>query len=368
MTGDSDNLPPIYSRTETGAVQVWTIEVQGDKFRTISGQVDGKKTTSEWTVCYGKNAGKKNETSAEQQAWLEAKAKWKKKTEAGYKCNVAEIDQRNFIEPMLAKSYDDYSDEIIFPVYSQPKYDGIRCVVAADYMRSRNGKAIVSAPHVHVALADFFEKNPDVVLDGELYCDKFANDFNKICSLVKKTKPSEEDIRDSKESIQYWVYDVADNTRTFAERSKWLAENLPQDPAIRVVPTEEVCSKERLDKLYEQYMNEGYEGQMVRLDSPYEFKRSRSLLKRKEFKDEEFTVLDVLEGEGNKSGMAGAMVFKNASGLQFNSNIKGDRDYLRSLLKNKTELLGKSATIKYFNLTPDGIPRFPYVVAIRDYE
>ena len=31
-----------------------------------------------------------------------------------------------------------------------------------------------------------FETNPDLIFDGELYADKFANDFNAICSLVKK--------------------------------------------------------------------------------------------------------------------------------------------------------------------------------------
>ena len=115
-------------------------------------------------------------------------------------------------------------------------------------------------------------------------------------------------------------------------------------------------------------METGYEGQMVRLDSIYENKRSKSLLKRKEFRDEEFQILDVIEGDGNKSGMAASMLLCNDRDQKFNSNIKGDRTYLRELLKNKDSLIGKRATVKYFNLTPDGIPRFPYVIAIRDYE
>jgi DNA ligase-1 len=362
------SLSPLYSRTETGAIQVWTIEVEGNKFRTISGQLDGKKITSEWTVCFGKNSGKKNATSDSQQAATEAKAKWKKKLESGYRESIDQIDQRAFIEPMLAKNYEDYSQDIKFPVFSQPKYDGIRCVVDTASMRTRNGKAIVSAPHVQQALQQIFAKFPNLVLDGELYCDKLANDFNKICSLVKKTKPAESDLAESAASIQYWIYDIADASMSFSERTAWISANIKQSDCIKVVPTETVDSTERLDALYSQYMNDGYEGQMVRLDGKYEFKRSRYLLKRKEFVDEEFEILGLIEGEGNKTGMAGSMIFKNAAGTQFNSNIKGDRDYLRGLLQNSGSLVGKQATVKYFNLTPDGVPRFPYVVAIRDYE
>lgn len=365
---DITQLAPLYARTETGAIQVWIAEVQGPRFRTISGQVDGKKITSEWTVCRGKNTGRKNATTDEQQALLEAQAKWKKKLDSGYRENVADIDQRKFVEPMLAKSYDDYADSIAFPIYSQPKYDGIRCVVTADSINSRNGKPIVSAPHIREALDALFQKFPNVVLDGELYCDKLANDFNKICSLVKKTKPNGADLEESAATIQYWIYDIADPAMRFSERNQWLLDNLPDHPAIRHVPTELAADAAALDALYEQYMNDGYEGQMVRLNTPYEFKRSRSLLKRKEFRDEEFTILGVVEGEGNKTGMAASMLFKNAAGAEFNSNIKGDRDYLRGLLTGKDELVGKLATVKYFNLTPDGVPRFPYVVAIRDYE
>ena len=56
-------LPTLYKRTTTGATQSWEIEIEEDKFRTISGQLEGKKITNNWTTCEGKNVGKKNETS-----------------------------------------------------------------------------------------------------------------------------------------------------------------------------------------------------------------------------------------------------------------------------------------------------------------
>ena len=67
-------LGTIYKRTETGKTQEWTIEVVGNKYRTISGQTDGKKVINEWTVVFGKNAGKANETTDKEQAMKEAEA------------------------------------------------------------------------------------------------------------------------------------------------------------------------------------------------------------------------------------------------------------------------------------------------------
>lgn len=354
----------LYARTNTGAVQSWTIEIVNNKYRTHYGQVDGAIQTTEWTICEGKNTGKKNETSANEQALKEAKATWKKKKESGYFESVEDIDNTTFTEPMLAKNYDDYKDELKYPVYSQPKLDGIRCVVKKDGMWSRNGKPILSAPHVLVALKSFFDRFPNAILDGELYADKFANDFNAICSLVKKTKPTPQDLEDSAKSIQYWVYDWI-VPKTFSDRNSDITAYVVNNNVVRRVPTHLVDTITHLNDLYEKYIDEGYEGQMVRTDGPYENKRSKHLLKRKEFQDSEFKILDIVEGVGNKSGMAGHMVFKNHKGIEFHSNIKGNREYLKELLKNKKKYLGKSATVKYFNLTPDDeIPRFPYVINI----
>ena len=123
-----------------------------------------------------------------------------------------------------------------------------------------------------------------------------------------------------------------------------------------------------LDELYGEYVEKGYEGQMIRLDGPYENKRSPKLLKRKEFVDEEYTILGYEEGKGNRAGTIKHFKFKNKDGRDFNSNVKGTFEYMAELLEKADELIGKEATVKYFNLTPDGVPRFPYVIAIRDYE
>ena len=78
--------------------------------------------------------------------------------------------------------------------------------------------------------------------------------------------------------------------------------------------------------------------------------------------------MDIEEGAGNRTGTAKHLVCKNKDGKTFNSNIKGTFDYLEEILKNKKDYIGKLATIKFFQYTPDGVPRFPYAIAFRDYE
>ena len=56
-------LNTLYSRSVKGKVNEFVIEVEGNKYRTITGFTDGIKTTSQWTAC-----GAKSYCSAEEQA------------------------------------------------------------------------------------------------------------------------------------------------------------------------------------------------------------------------------------------------------------------------------------------------------------
>lgn len=363
----------LYKRAVNGKVNEWTIEVNDHCYRTVSGYTDGLKTTTEWTCCDGKNVGKKNGTTAEQQAEKEAKAEWDKRRERGYFVDINDVDKSTIFKPMLANKLEDRQDKIKYPVYSQPKLDGIRCIVKSDGMWTRTGKPILSAPHIFDSLRYLFEMNPDLIFDGELYADKYANDFNAIVSLVKKTKPTAKDLIDSAAVIEYHMYDLPSCDGVFWQRWKELNKLHNQMTAnsnmcCKLVETNLVDSFEDIDILYGNYIGAGYEGQMIRLDAPYENKRSNSLLKHKSFIDEEYTILGVEEGGGNLTGMVGALVFESKQGDKFTASVNGGWDYLKQLWKDHTALIGKEATIKYFNITPDGKPRFPKVVAIRDYE
>jgi DNA ligase-1 len=126
------------------------------------------------------------------------------------------------------------------------------------------------------------------------------------------------------------------------------------------VPTELCVNQEELDELYSKYMTDGYEGQMVRKDTPYENKRSNGLLKRKEFITEEFTVVSMLEGQGNWAGHVKHFALTLPSGETCGAGVRGKQEVLKELWE-----VGDTptwATLRYFGLTPDGVPRFPVVI------
>lgn len=355
-------LNTLYSRSVKGKVNTFIIEVEKNKFRSITGFDDGKKTTSEWTICEAKSY-----CSADEQALKEATAIHRKKIETGSFENRSDIDNEIHFEPMLAHKWEDYKDKVKYPIYSQPKLDGIRCIVKKDGMWSRNGKKIISAPHIYEAMKHLFKTNPDLIFDGELYADKFANDFNAICSLVKKTKPTVEDLNESAVKIEYHIYDLPScKAPFFGRRQALYYMELPK--CCVKVAVEQINNLNDVSAYYEDYITKGYEGQMLRLNLPYENKRSKSLLKHKSFIDNEYEIIDVEQGKGNLTGKMGALVFKTSKGDTFNASINGGWDYLEELWNNRNKLIGKQATVKYFNLTPDGKPRFPKVIQIGRWE
>jgi DNA ligase-1 len=364
-------LPTLYSRTSTGAIQTWTVEIQENAYRTLHGQHGGKIVTTEWFTTAPTNVGRSNERDGVAQALFEAEACWKKKRDSGMFEDILAVDTFTFIEPMLAKKWEDRRSKVAFPVFCQPKLDGMRAVITRHGATSRNGKPWVTIPHILKALEPVFAAYPDLILDGELYCHGLHDDFNKISSLIKKTKPTAADLQESAATIEYHWYDIADSKMKFLDRNmkiETLCSEYGFDQKTAVVPvkTYVACDEQTLDELYGTLLEDGYEGQMVRTNDPYEYKRSNTLLKRKEFQDDEYRIVSIEEGNGNKTGMAGYAVLEREDGIRFRSNIKGNHTFLTALLAEADNYVGRYATCKYFNLTPAGVPRFPYVIGFRD--
>jgi DNA ligase 1 len=392
-------LQTLYKIDTKGKLREWTMHIDGASFYAVKGLVDGKKTQDKATTTIAKNVGRSNETTTEGQAELQAQAKFQKKLDSGYALNEIDAQKKKFYEPMLAHNFKDRQDELVgkYPVYSQPKLDGIRCIVRKEgdtlIGRTRNGKEIECIPHILKSLNGFFLAHPKAILDGELYNHDLRDNFNKITSLVRKQRPIKSDkmtdkafakkqieyqsrVIEAEDTIQYHVYDcpklndVVNESQSFDFRMEELKEKLMTNKHIVLVETSEVYSLGNLNSLYGQYLEQGYEGQMVRKNSSkYDNKRSASLLKRKEFIDSEYKIVDIDVGNGNRSGTAKHLVcYCPTTKTTFNSNIKGSFDYLKEIYDNRKDYIGQLATIKYFQLTPDGIPRFPYAIAFRNYE
>lgn len=363
----------LYSRTSTGAIQEWSIIQENDQFYTIEGQHGGKMTQSKPTVCLPKNVGKKSERSGEQQAILETEAKIKLKLHNGYVYDINEVDSSNKFEPMLAKEYGKFKHKVKYPCAAQPKFDGLRSNLSiANKQLSREGRPQLSAPHLYDAVLPILTHN--VVLDGEIYNHNLHDNFDEIISLARKSKPTSEDLAESAKVLQYHLYDIFlkdEPEMLFFDRIKILEQKVKtlNNPMIVICPTYMVKNEAELDAIYDKFLELGYEGMIIRNNVAYQQKRTDNLLKRKEFQDAEFEILDIVEGVGNRSGMAGYMVLKlNENGDTFKSTAKGGEAYYKELLINKHKYIGKLATVKFQNYTPGGVPRFPTIKAIRDYE
>ena len=216
----------LYKIDTTGKTRVWWMEYDHEKYRTHSGINGGKIVVSGWQYPDAKNVGRANATTVDEQVLAEVAAEYTKKEYQGkyHQTTTWAKNGAKFYECMLADKYDAKKHNK-FPYCSQPKLDGVRCLVSKDGMQSRNGKPIISAPHIREALEPFFQAHPDVVLDGELYNHDLKNDFEKIISLARKTKPTTADLEESKEMIQYHVYDVIDD-KPFTDRLGFINLNI----------------------------------------------------------------------------------------------------------------------------------------------
>jgi ATP-dependent DNA ligase len=361
--------PKLYKIDSKGKVRVWWIEYDEEKYRTHSGIDRGKIVISGWTYPTPKNEGRSNATTVEQQVVLEVTAEYVKKQAQGKYHSTKEATSKgaSFIEPMLAGKYDP-KKHTDFPYYSQPKLDGIRALISKDGIQSRQGKPIVSCPHILEELDDFFKEYPDFILDGELYNHELKDQFEELVSLVRKQKPTMKDFIATAVNVQYHIYDVIPGGNWkhlgFGGRAQFLMDEFePDDGIIHRVETNIVSNVKEVDGHLEKYLIQGYEGQMLRSqNAPYERKRSKNLLKHKEFEDAEFEIVAIHEGEGNWGGYAKSIDIRLEDGSVQSSGIRGNQAKMAEVLEWAGEYT--SATVRYQNRTADGKLRFPVAVAL----
>jgi DNA ligase-1 len=364
----------LYKRTAKGDVQVWDLEFEDatGRYRTHSGKEGGKLVTSEWTVPKPKNAGRSNATTVVEQGAIEARAAWAKKMRDGYRETADDAQSSDRFECMVPVKYSDALPKKRAleamrrgELYEQAKLDGIRCIASKAGLISRKHRAIVSCPHVLEMLQPIFEAFPDAKIDGELFNYDLRDDFDAIISLVRQENLTEEDLRKTREQVQFWVYDCVGLNFTpsakFSVRHASLTDELMGwcEPIVQVLSTVLVKDEAHLDQLYEVHLAQGDEGQILRINGPYENKRSAHVIKRKEYEDDEFVVVDITEGDGNRSGQAGRVVIKDKkTGGISESGVRGDKALRIKLLKEREVYIGGEVTIRFNGRTPRGVPRF----------
>lgn len=374
-------LPSLYKKTSTGVIQFWEILVHSyDGCGIIStrfGQLNTPNVQEASEVIYeGKNIGKKNETTAEEQAEKEGKARWEKQLKNGYvtslegaKAGEVDVLIEGGIVPMLAHKFAEHAHKIVYPAFVQPKLDGIRCIAILKdgkcTLWSRTRKLITGVPHI----ARYIERNfgGHVVFDGELYNHEYKNNFEKIVSYVRQDEATE-----GHEIVQYHVYDTVTDD-PFEYRTKLLHSmlSLSSNNGGPLIDVETIMafSDEMVLEWFRSYRGQGYEGAIVRnAASKYVNKRSYDLQKVKEFEDSEFPIIGIKEGRGKLAGHA-IFVCRAENGKEFDVKKDGDTAKLKEYFENHSLWQGKKLTVQYQGLTSaEQVPRFPVGIALRDYE
>ena len=282
--------------------------------------------------------------------------------------------ENQVIKPMLAHKFDDTRIDFKDFTYMQPKLDGVRCLFTKDGAFSRAGKQFMNVRHIEEYLKDYFEQNPAMVLYGELYNHDLKDDFEKIISLVRKQKPTDEDRLEASKLTQYHVYDytniLMNNMVNYRYRLDQLTCSNLYNDSIHYVDTKRVKSLKAAKDFHKRKLTEGYEGSILRTNTPYKHGRSYGLMKFKDFSDTEATIIGYKVGQGKRKGTLGKFVMQDDEGVEFGCPPGKGYNYkdLADMLDNIQDYLGKRATFTYFQRTKAGSYRHPLYKSLRNYE
>lgn len=372
------------------------------------------------------NEGKANERNPFQQALIYARSQWLKRKEKGG--NEIKIEAKEPTEekstrttktklkskgpdpymnnvmyfPMLAKPFKDGEKHLKYPLYIQPKLDGVRCLV---FLQEKDGgvdnvvaytrtkKPFPSIDYIKEKLYPYLnelydeEKEQSIFLDGELY--KHGKRLQDISGDSRNEKSDTTD--DNANRNQYHIYDCfypLEMNAKYSHRHKQLKllyESLSNEDAkvIKSVPTYKVASYAQAEKKYDMFVKMGYEGAILRnADGPYlgnskktgAFLRSKDLVKMKQRFTDEYECVGFTEGSRGKDKGAVIWICETTDGTKFNVTPK-DTTYeeryelYQECLKDFDEKYkGRMLTIEYEDLSRDNVPLRAKALTFRDYE
>lgn len=358
------DFPILYKITAKGQIQVWSIKAEGDSFITEEGLLDGKISIHKVQVI-----DKKRSPTLEKQAELMAASKWNDKKKSYWE-SIEEAQRagndlaQGGYAPMLAHncpqniSFDHFW-------YVQPKLDGQRAIArkidGEVQLFSRKGLPIVSVPHINRSLNKLMEDGE--IFDGELY--QHGKDFNESSGRIRSKGHDTS-------GIDYWVYDFP-RIRGLTEKATYeqraadvIMEQMARGTNIVITPTFRVNDFTEIKKYHDQVVEDGFEGAILRNPRmPYENKRSKNLLKYKEFQDSEFAIIGFTEGNGSLEGAVGSFTCITSKQQVFHAKLKAPVAELKRLYQHPNEFLDRHLTVKYQGMSADGIPRFPVGTKIR---
>lgn len=272
-------------------------------------------------------------------------------------------------KPMLAKDYNNCQNSILNkPMYCSKKLDGVRCMIKWDPQTnsvvtvSRGGKDYnVATANIRAELYDFFKNNPEVILDGELY--SHGQYLQTISGIARK-----QEWDDSCNILEYWIYDIADDTKIFTERLEFINDvvftELVTCPKIKILQHEYTDNWNRVKILHDRWVADGFEGLVARKpDKVYEFgKRTSTMIKVKEYKDDEFNIIDYKEGLREEDF---CFICETKEGKAFSAKPIGNKELKAWYIENINNIIGQKGKIKFFDYSSDLIPQQPIFQSVR---
>lgn len=358
------STPVFENLTSKGLKKFWQGHVcqEGDQFftrtsywqSTASGELSIKQTSEPYEV-KGKNIGKVNETTPKDQAMAELTSTVKKQMDKGY--HEAGVEADILTLPMLAHVYEDRKHTLVLPGSVQPKLDGCRCLSKNGKKWSRQGKDFIAEVVAHLVF-----NTEGFTIDGELLLPSETGGFQDSLRAIKKFRP------DVSPKLEYHVYDVVDEKMPFHVRYEMLQKLIAKAPPnVKLVQTHQISSEEEIFEHHARFTAAGFEGTMIRSHAGgYAVgQRNVQLLKLKDFLDDEFTIVGVEQGGGKELGCA-IFVCETKDKKQFNVRPTGNTENRKEMWSQKESYIGEPLTVRFQNLSEDGIPRFPTGIAIRD--
>ncbi len=240
---------------------------------------------------------------------------------------------------------------------SMPKLNGLRCMfIPGRGFYSRDGKRWNDAVLAHIV-----PPTTDYIIDGELYCHGMSLQQINSAVGVNRIEPG-----DNAQWIVFFAFDLVEPKFNALTRmlllDKVYSDNFKKIESSRVVPWEICKTRIELDRCYENYVDTNYEGQMIKsvfgsyMPQGAKERATMNLQKRKAFLDAEFSCVGrVISQEGKCAGKLGALKFVTPKGVAFEVGT-GFTDEEREEFIREDFDFRRKATIKYLNLTDDGLP------------
>lgn len=282
-------------------------------------------------------------------------------------------------KPLLSATIEDTS-KLSYPAIVSPKLDGIRCLIINGIAVSRSLKPIRNK-----RVQAFFGKAEYKGLDGELIV---GDPCSKTCYRDAYSGVMSED---GEPDVWFHVFDRFDSVLGFVDRYASLPRKGEAERIVRV-PHRVVSTETQLLEVENEYLDQGYEGLMVRSPTG-SYKQGRSMLrdeilgKLKRFTDAEYQIVGFQERMHNANeaktnalghtersmhkenmigrGDLGALVLRYDGGT-FTCGTGFDDKQRAEIWANKDSYLGKIAKVKQFAYGVKDAPRFPVWLGFRD--